>query len=402
MGSMPGFKIQPFKNGLKFGAEVHGLDINNMTGKSKFSAAVRMSDSHEQLDADVENLRETIQKYFVVVVKNQQNELPSKNWELLQKLDPGAPEFTDEEWAKFYNPEGKGILLGYNAIPNAGRLYLMGKGYQGKDHYGLKNVEINEAFADAYYSKPLPLEDFKKGVARFQSWHMDGPQYNINPPKFSSFRSIRVPQGEQTVEWADGSGMTMKIKPGRTAFISTAQMYDVLSEDEKRMADHSWCEYMYYPYEWILGCRGNPNGLNVACEGREVPEEVMESMPRDPKHQQILPMVWVNDATGGKHFQVQPNIVRRLFIRSGPDEKPRVIDDIKEVRDFLTNIQGRILRPENVYVGPEDEGDHLFWYNWGVMHSKIDYPVEFGVRTAHQGWLPGSKAPKGPVPIPGR
>ncbi|TIC94073.1 putative dioxygenase [Colletotrichum higginsianum] len=386
MGSMPGFKIQPFKNGLKFGAEVHGLDINNMT------------------DADVENLRETIQKYFVVVVKNQQNELPSKNWELLQKLDPGAPEFTDEEWAKFYNPEGKGILakLGYNAIPNAGRLYLMGKGYQGKDHYGLKNVEINEAFADAYYSKPLPLEDFKKGVARFQSWHMDGPQYNINPPKFSSFRSIRVPQGEQTVEWADGSGMTMKIKPGRTAFISTAQMYDVLSEDEKRMADHSWCEYMYYPYEWILGCRGNPNGLNVACEGREVPEEVMESMPRDPKHQQILPMVWVNDATGGKHFQVQPNIVRRLFIRSGPDEKPRVIDDIKEVRDFLTNIQGRILRPENVYVGPEDEGDHLFWYNWGVMHSKIDYPVEFGVRTAHQGWLPGSKAPKGPVPIPGR
>lgn len=83
-----------------------------MTGKSKFSAATRMSDSHEQLDADVENLRETIQKYFVVVVKNQQNELPSKNWELLQKLDPGAPEFTDEEWAKFYNPEGKGILVG--------------------------------------------------------------------------------------------------------------------------------------------------------------------------------------------------------------------------------------------------------------------------------------------------
>ncbi|GKT85907.1 alpha-ketoglutarate dependent xanthine dioxygenase [Colletotrichum tofieldiae] len=292
-------------------------------------------------DVDVNKFREAIQRYLVVVVKGQKDELPSKNWELLQKLDPGAPEFTDEEWAKFYNPEGKGILakLGYHAVPNAGRLYLMGKGYQGKDHYGLKDVEINEPFADAYYSKPLPIEDFKKGVARFQSWHMDGPQYVINPPKFSSFRSIRVPQGEQTVEWADGSGLTKKIKPGRTAFISTAQMYDALSEQEKTMANHSWCEYMYYPYEWILGCRGNPNGLNVACEGREVPEEVMEAMPRNPKHQQILPLVWVNDVTGGKHLQVQPNIVRRLFIRNGPNEKPKVIEDVKEIYKVGLSVQ---------------------------------------------------------------
>ena len=170
-------------------------------------------------------------------------------------------------------------------IPGAGRLYLMGKGYQGKDHFGLEDVTIEEAFANQYYSKPLPEEDFQSGVTRFQSWHMDGPQYKVNPPMFTSFRTIKLPKGEQTVDWADGSGLQKKIRPGLTGFFSTAQLYNMFTEEEKKMADHSWCEQMYYPYEWILACRGNPNGLNVKCEGRERPNEVMEAMPRDPEDQ---------------------------------------------------------------------------------------------------------------------
>ncbi|KAI1862757.1 uncharacterized protein JN550_010094 [Neoarthrinium moseri] len=355
-------------------------------------------------DAEVDLLREAIRRYLVVVIKGQKNELPSKNWELLQKLDPGAPEFTEEEWAKMYNPKGEGILskLGYSTIPNAGRLYLMGKGYQGENHYGIKNANLSEAFADAYYSKPLLKEDFKRGIARFQSWHMDGPQYKIHTPMYSSFRTIKLPRGEQVVEWADGSGMTKKIKPGRTGFFSTAQLYEMLTDKEKKMVDHSWCEQMYYPYEWILGCRGNANGLNVASEGREVPEKIMEAMPRNPEDQHILPLVWVNPTTGAKHLQVQPNTVRRLYIRHGESEKPKIIDDVKKVRDILSGLQYRVIRPENIYVGPDDEGDHLFWYNWGVMHTKIDFPVEFGTRTAHQGWLPATQAPTGPVPIPSK
>lgn len=108
----------------------------------------------------------------------------------------------------------------------------------------------------------------------------------------------------------------------------------------------------------------------------------------------------MNPGTGVKHFHVQPNTVRRLFIRNGPDEKPRVIEKVEEIRAFLTKLQERIVRPENIYVGPEDEGDHTLWFNWGVMHTKIDYPVEYGIRTAHQGWMPSSKFPQGPVPIP--
>jgi alpha-ketoglutarate-dependent taurine dioxygenase len=111
-------------------------------------------------------------------------------------------------------------------------------------------------------------------------------------------------------------------------------------------------------------------------------------------------MVWINPATGEKSLQIQQNCVRRLFIRQGPDEEPRVIEDVKEVRELLTRLQLRIIRPEYIYSGPEEEGDHLLWYNWGLMHTRVDYPDSFGVRSAHQAWIPSSAAPVGPTPMP--
>lgn len=112
------------------------------------------------------------------------------------------------------------------------------------------------------------------------------------------------------------------------------------------------------------------------------------------------PLVWVNEVNGRKAFHVMSHIVRRLYIRHGPDETPKVIDNITEIRDFLLKLQSRVVRPEYIYAGPDDEGDHVLWNNWGVMHTKIDYPLEFGPRTNHQGWIPCSYGPDGPVPIP--
>lgn len=54
-------------------------------------------------------MRETIQRYLVVVIKGQHKETPYKNWELLTKLDPGYKEYTDDEWSKMYHPEGLGL-----------------------------------------------------------------------------------------------------------------------------------------------------------------------------------------------------------------------------------------------------------------------------------------------------
>jgi alpha-ketoglutarate-dependent taurine dioxygenase len=111
-------------------------------------------------------------------------------------------------------------------------------------------------------------------------------------------------------------------------------------------------------------------------------------------------MVWVNRLTGVKSFQVQPNIVRKIFIRHNPMETPKVIDDLTEVRAFLADIQLRILRPEYIVVEPQEEGDQLLWDNYRMMHSRIDYPIKYGPRTAHQAWIGASLGLVGPVPLP--
>jgi hypothetical protein len=112
-------------------------------------------------------------------------------------------------------------------------------------------------------------------------------------------------------------------------------------------------------------------------------------------------MVWVNPVTGKRSFQVQHNLARRLFIRNGPSDTPKIIDNLGEVRKFLDDIQARIIKPEYIWVGPEEEHDLLIFQNYGLFHTKIDYPASWGARSIQQGWLPNNKKPVGPVPIPG-
>lgn len=162
---------------------------------------------------------------------------------------------------------------------------FIGKGFQGDDpRYGKPELDMGDSNFNQYYSKPLADVDFEAGRTRFHWWHMDGTFWKYEPPLFTSFRPIRFPGGEDTstrqvVEWADASGQSITVPPGRTAFVSSAQLYGLLSEEEKRMADHSWVEYMYWPYEWVKGCRGAPNGLGVANEGKETSLEEMEKIP---------------------------------------------------------------------------------------------------------------------------
>ena len=84
---------------------------------------------------------------------------------------------------------------------------------------------------------------------------------------------------------------------------------------------------------WMGSCRGLPTGLGVATEGRE--QKLEDLGDWDPKDIKTYPMVWVNPVTGEKAFQVHGIVARKLFIRSSPDETPKVIDDVAEIRKFL-------------------------------------------------------------------
>ncbi|KAF3400595.1 hypothetical protein DPV78_005026 [Talaromyces pinophilus] len=365
-----------------FGAYVTGVDLNDIS------------------DDDIDRLKAAVWRHKVVVVKNQANLDPKKQWELVTKFDPKATDGHSHGSIEKFRAKGGLLAQGREVvgIPGAENVRLIGKGFQGEDHYGIKNHTVERGLSNDFHAVPPSPSDFERGITRFQRWHIDAPLYGKDPAWFTSLRCIRLPRGDDlTIEWADGSGMSMKSPPGRTAFFSTSQLYSMLTPEEKRLVDHSWVEYAPYPYKWIERCKGNSNGLGLAPGGTRL--EIEELGEFDPSAVKKYPLVWVNPLTGEKAFQVHGICARRLYLRSSKDEAPHVMDDVEEITNFILGIQNRILKPEYVLLAPAEEGDMVIWDNYGVFHSAVDYPLSMGPRTMHQANIAGSVGPKGPVPI---
>ncbi|KAJ5305392.1 uncharacterized protein N7443_005052 [Penicillium atrosanguineum] len=371
---------------FNFGARVTRVDLNNISVTT---------------DEDVDRLKAAVWRHKVVVVKNQSELLPKKQWELVTRLDPKATDGHSHGSIKTFRAKGGMLAQGREVvgIPGAENVRLIGKGFQGEDHFGLKNHTIDRGLSNDFHAVPPSAEEFKQGLTRFQRWHIDAPLYGKDPAWFTTLRCIKLPQGPSvTVQWADGSGQSIKSSPGQTAYFSTSQLYSMLTPEEQALADHSWVEYAPYPYKWIERCKGNSNGLGLAEGGDRLTMEELGEY--DPAAVKKYPMVWVNPLTGEKAFQVHGICARKLHLRSCQEEKPRIIEDVAEIRKFILGIQQRILKPEYILLAPVEEGDIVIWDNYGVFHSAIDYPIDMGPRTMHQANISGSIGPRGPVPIP--
>ncbi|KAL6230974.1 hypothetical protein BDW75DRAFT_244342 [Aspergillus navahoensis] len=365
-----------------FGAKVTGININDI--------------SHE----DVDRLKAAVWRHKVILVKGQQDLDPKKQWELVKRLDPNATNGHSHGSLTTFRAKGGMLAQGREVvgIPGAENVRLIGKGFQGEDHFGIKNLTVERGLSNDFHAVPPSLEDFENRITRFQRWHLDAPLYGKDPAWFTTLRCVKLPKGpDLTIEWADGSGLWMKAPPGHTAFFSTSQLYSLLSQEEKQLVDHSWVEYAPYPYKWIERCKGNSNGLGLAEGGEHLTMEELGEY--DLASVKTYPMVWVNPLSGEKAFHVHGICARKLYLRSSPDEKPRIVDDISEIRKFILNIQNRILKPEYILLAPVEEGDMIIWDNYGVFHSAVDYPVKLGPRSMHQANISGSIGPKGPVPI---
>ncbi|KAK5724727.1 hypothetical protein LTR15_004774 [Elasticomyces elasticus] len=114
----------------------------------------------------------------------------------------------------------------------------------------------------------------------------------------------------------------------------------------------------------IENCKGNANGLGLVDQGKE--HTIEELGDYDESSVKKYSMAWLNPVTDEKAFMVHGIAARKLYIRSGPDEQPRVIEDLTEIRKFLADIQLRILKPEYICMAPVEEGDIVMWDNYGV------------------------------------
>lgn len=160
----------------------------------------------------------------------------------------------------------------------------------------------------------------------------------------------------------------MKVKPGQTAFFSTIQLYDLLTDEEKILADNSWVEYAPFPYMWIEKCKGRPNGLGLENEGLE---HMLEDLPEwEPAKIKRYPMVWVNPL-GQKALQIHSIAVRKMFLKPIPTSEVEVVEDITRIRKLILTWQERILRPEYIMMTPVETGDVQMWDNWVSPHHLI-------------------------------
>lgn len=228
---------------------------------------------------------------------------------------------------------------------------------------------------------------------------MDAPLYDREPPHFTALRALKLPVGpDVSVNWDDGSGLTLKSAPGQTAFVSNTQLYDLLTPEEQLLAEHSWVEYAPFPYMWMERCKGRTTGLGIESEDLE---HSMDEMPEfDAKKIKTYPMVW-KTPTGAKALQVHTICVRKMFLRASADAEVKEVTDLREIRKLLYGWQERIVRPEYVLMAPVEEGDVQMWDNWvsssicwfvsvgglrlmreqSVFHTAVDYPDHYGSRS---------------------
>ncbi|OJD32582.1 alpha-ketoglutarate dependent xanthine dioxygenase [Diplodia corticola] len=370
-----------------FGATVTGVDANNLS------------------DEQMQQLRRAVWEHKVVVVKNQKGFLPESQEKLVKALDPHAPMITHDDWllCQHSNTKQIGAWVPLWSIPTAPLVHVIGKGPLGPDHFGLKNQTIRgRTHLNSHADEPSAAAMNNEGRTRFQGWHMDAPLYHLEPAWFTTMWAAKLPRGpDMTVCWDDGTGRSMQVKPGVTAFVSCVQMYDLLSPEERQMADNSWVEYKPFHFSWTKDCRIHTDGLGFVNEGREAsPEQMQRYGAPDPQRCKTYPMVWVNPLTKEKALQIQNAAVSKLYLRSSPSEAPCIVDDVKEIRQFLRKLQGRVITPEYVAaVAPAEEGDLVIFDNRACLHSRIDFPDHYGTKALHQMYMHSLSPPVGPAPV---
>lgn len=168
----------------------------------------------------------------------------------------------------------------------------------------------------------------------------------------TTLHGIKIPQGPPiTVRWDDGSNNTMEIQAGTTAFLCGAAAYRRMTPTQQQLLQHSRVQYAPHPFRKHAAVRGRSNGMGQLSEGREVPLEDIPAYDEDKIC--TYPMLWANTVTGEKAFQVHPIAAWKLFLKDGPDAEERVVDDIKEVREWLYSMQRPSLEPKYIFAPRE-------------------------------------------------
>ncbi|KAL4806822.1 taurine catabolism dioxygenase [Aspergillus unguis] len=345
----------PAGSAIDFGAVIANADLENLT------------------DTTFKTISDALHKHLVVVFKNQHALTPKAQYELTQRFDPASSTYghgkTLDAKRSILHPDLK-------TVPHQPQVQVIGHGHI--DAYeGLENIQLKHPHHKTFHRDAIPEEE-DYDFTRFYRWHIDAALYGLHPPKVTTLLAVRVPQGRrQTLRYDDGTGETMTVPLGTTAFVSGERMFNLLSEEDKEFVLSSKIEYAPHPYIWMSPAHSKPTGLGLYSENLELPDS--ELPPIEKEKIQILPMVWKNPGTGNPALQIHPSAVRKIHLKDGS-----VIDDLKKVRDIVYRLQRPAISPQYVYAHDWEEGDLVLFHNRGVLHSVVGAFGEGEVRLFRQ------------------
>ncbi|ETS77216.1 hypothetical protein PFICI_11090 [Pestalotiopsis fici W106-1] len=358
---------RPAGSDIDFGAEVTGLDLENLT------------------DDDFDKLRGALYENQVVVIRNQKQLTPKAQYSLTRRFDPETDIYSHGK-----SIDKRSVLhADLKTIPHQPQVQVIGHGFV-KSFEGLENIQLKHPHHKTFHKHPISPEK-DADFTHFYRWHIDSAMYDLDPPMVTSLLAVSVPGGRrQTLLYDDGTGAQMDVPLGTTAFFSGYRLYDLLSDDEKEFVRGSKVEYAAHPYIWMSKAKARSNGLGLFSDGLELPEDQLPAVEGDKVR--VYPMAWRNPVTGKLAVMVYPTPIRRIHLADGT-----VLEDLAEVRELVYKLQRRAIDPHLVYPHDWKEGDLVLFNNHGVMHSIVGSFGEGETRIFRQCNMAASRPPQGPL-----
>jgi alpha-ketoglutarate-dependent taurine dioxygenase len=332
----------PSTSAVDFGAEIENADLENLS------------------EEDFQTIRNALYHHHVVVLKNQTGLSPKAQFELTRRFDPASNSYGH---GKTLDAKRSVLHPDLKTIPHQPQVQVIGNGFY-EEYEGLKNITLVHPHHKKFHKEAIPDED-DLAATRFFRWHIDAALYALNPPKVTSLMAIEVPAGRrQTLRYDDGTGEEMDVPLGTTAFVSGQQMYDMLSEEDKKFVRYAKVEYAPHPYIWMSPARSRSDGLGMVSDNLELP--FSDLPPINEADIKILPMCWKNPVTGKLAVQIHPSAIKAVHKPNG-----EVITNLKEAREIVHRLQRPAISPQYVYPHDWVEGDLVLFNNQGVTHTVV-------------------------------
>ena len=368
LNAAPALRVLPLEGGgpeVDFGADAGYLDL-------------------EQLDdATFAALERAVLTYAVVVVRGQERLSPRAQFELTRRFDPRVTAYGHGNRPDIMKQSV--LVQDLVSIPDWPQVKLLGNGPV-VDHEGLPPVELHHPSHRAFHSTPLTDEQEARGLTRFYRWHIDAALYDLHPPKVTTLLALKVPAARpQTVVYDDGSGDTLEVALGTTAFVSGVKAFELLSPTQRAWALKTQVRYAPHPYVWMRNARARSNGLGLISEGRELARDQLP--PFEDAKITTLPLVWKNPLSGQSALQVHAYCVEDLIIDGQP------IGDLETCRRLLYELMRPAIAPSRVYAHAWRDGDLVIFHNRALWHSVVGSLRPTDRRVYHQCNLAASEPP---------